>query len=182
MKIDLLELYNLMDEDNVILSYRGDVSSELVTSVLSIVETKMDKMEEPSKVRKKVYNVLVEALQNLYHHIAENPSLSGKEEVSSVIFLIGKGDNDYVICTGNYMENENVSELKARIDKINELNPVELKAFYKEILNNGEMSAKGGGGLGMIDIARKSGHKLEYNFKQVDDQHTFYSLMVKIGD
>ena len=87
MTIKLLDFYNLMDQDDIILSYKGDVSSDLVSSVLQIIESKMDKLEEPSKIRKKVYNVLVETLQNLYHHIAENPGLSGKEEVSSVIFL-----------------------------------------------------------------------------------------------
>ncbi len=182
MKINLLEFYNLMDQDDIILSYKGDVSSELVSSVLQIIESKMDKLEEPSRIRKKVYNVLVETLQNLYHHIAENPSLSGKEEVSSVIFLIGKSDEAYLICTGNYMENDNVEELRHRIDKINNLEADELKDFYKEVLNNGIMSDKGGGGLGMIDIARKSGHKLEYNFKEVDQQHSFYSLLVKISE
>lgn len=171
-----------MDQDDIILSYKGDVSSDLVTSVLSIIESKMDKLDEPFKLRKKVYNVLVETLQNLYHHIAENPSLSGKEEVSSVIFLIGKAEDAYLICTGNYMENENVEELRKRIEKINEFDSEELKVFYKKVLTNGEMSLKGGGGLGLIDIARKSNHKLEYNFKKVDDQHTFYSLLVKIGE
>ena len=34
------------------------------------------------------------------------------------------------------------------------------------------MSKKGGGGLGMIDIARKSGKKLEYRFDNVDDKLT----------
>ena len=57
----------------------------------------------------------------------------------------------------------------------------QLKSYYKEVLNNGEMSAKGGGGLGMIDIARKSGRKLEYRFDPIDDSFSFFSLHVKVA-
>jgi hypothetical protein len=42
------------------------------------------------------------------------------------------------------------------------------------------MSAKGGGGLGFIDIAKKSGQKLEYNIEKVDDTYAFFTLIVKI--
>ena len=80
------------------------------------------------------------------------------------------------------MENEKVNQLKERIIKINDLDTLGLKEYYKKVLNNGIVSDKGGGGLGMIDIARKSGHKLEYNFNKIDDQHTFFSLLVKIGE
>jgi hypothetical protein len=43
------------------------------------------------------------------------------------------------------------------------------------------MSAKGGGGLGMIDIARKSGKKLDYSFINVDKHFSFFSLIVNIA-
>ena len=48
--------------------------------------------------------------------------------------------------------------------------------------NNGMMSEKGGGGLGMIDIARKSGEKLVYNFTPINEITTFFSLAVKIAE
>ena len=56
----------------------------------------------------------------------------------------------------------------------------ELKDYYKQVLNNGEMSLKGGGGLGMIDIARKTGQKLHYNFQNIDNKVSFFSLNIKI--
>ena len=80
----------------------------------------------------------------------------------------------------SYLKNENADLLKSRLEKINSLNEDELKAYYKEVLNNGMMSDKGGGGLGMIDIARKSGQKLAFDFQKVDDEYSFYSLNINI--
>jgi len=130
-------------------------------------------------VKKKVYNVLVECLQNLYHHMDEVDAST--DRARSAIFMIGKFDNKYTIITGNYIRTENVKSLDDRLNEINALNSDQLKEYYKKVLANGEMSAKGGGGLGMIDIARKTGEKLNYNFMPIDDKYSFFSFNIKIS-
>ena len=95
--------------------------------------------------------------------------------------MIRKVDGEYSIMTGNFIANENVELMEGRLDRINAMDKDELKMYYKEVLNNGEMSAKGGGGLGMIDIARKSGKKLEYKFDHIDDEYSFFSLNIKVA-
>ncbi|MFL5754186.1 MAG: SiaB family protein kinase [Bacteroidia bacterium] len=183
MMLDLFDFYDKMERNNILLSFKGDITSELLTSILQIMESKMDNMQEEPKIKKKVYNVLVECLQNLYHHMDEASSDTGigGEKNRSAIFMIGKVDGKYNIITGNYILNENVSGLKKRLDDVNSLTKEELKDYYKQILNNGEMSLKGGGGLGMIDIARKTGEKLGYSFMPIDEKLSFFSLNIKIS-
>lgn len=181
--IDIFDFYDKMERNNILLSFKGNITSELLTSILVIIENKLENLDESPKVKKKVYNVLVECLQNLYHHMDEIPNQEGDTDDSkrSAIFMIGKEDSDYKIITGNYMYSENVEGLKGKMDKVNSLTPEELKAYYKEVLNNGMMSEKGGGGLGMIDIARKSGQKLDYEFLPIDNKYTFFTLNIKIS-
>lgn len=159
------------------------ITSELLTTILSIMETKMESYEEKPKVKKKVFNVLVECLQNLYHHIDKDVEL---EDVitfdKSALLMIAKNTDNYQIMTGNYMETKNVEELKGKLDLVNSMEKDELKAYYKEVLSNGERSKKGTAGLGMIDIARKSGQKLVYHFMEVNDSTSFFSLTVKIAE
>lgn len=180
-KVDIFDIYDKMERNNILLSFKGEVTSDLLTSILQIMENKMEDMQEDVKTRKKVYNVLVECLQNLYHHMDEI-SETEDEKVRSAIFTIGKMDDKYTIITGNYIGNENIQGLKKRIDDVNALTKDELKDYYKRILNNGEMSLKGGGGLGMIDIARKTGEKLEYNFLEIDKKVSFFTLNIKISN
>jgi hypothetical protein len=182
MMLDIFDFYDKMERNNILLSFKGNITSELLTSILQIMESKMENLQEEPKVKKKVYNVLVECLQNLYHHLDDELQNSdGNILPKSAIFMIGKINNQYSIVTGNYILNRNVEFLKNRLNEINQMSKDELKEFYKSILNNGEMSEKGGGGLGMIDIARKSGQKLNFNFVPVDDNSHFFSLNVKIS-
>ncbi len=181
MMLDIYDFYDKMERNNIMLSFKGDITSELLTSILQIMESKLDNLQEEPKIKKKVYNVLVECLQNLYHHMDESNAEMQNEKVRSAIFMIGKIDNQYNIITGNYIKKDNVEGLKKRLDDINLLSKEELKEYYKAVLNNGEMSLKGGGGLGMIDIARKTGEKLNFNFAPVDDKFSFFSLNIKIS-
>lgn len=178
--LDIYDFYDKMERNHIMLSFKGDITSELLTSILQIMESKMDNLQEEPKIKKKVYNVLVECLQNLYHHMEDETPVFN-DRARSAIFMIGKVDGQYNIITGNYIRVENVGLLKGRLDDINALTKEELKDYYKEVLNNGEMSMKGGGGLGMIDIARKTGQKLNYNFMPVDDRYSFFSLNIKIA-
>ncbi len=177
--IDAFNIYDRMEKNNILLSFKGDITSELLTSILQIMENKMDNMQEEPKIKKKVYNVLVECLQNLYHHMDDATDHNGDKN-RSAIFMIGKNNGAYNIITGNYILNENIHGLRQRLDEVNALSKEELKDYYKKMLNNGEMSLKGGGGLGMIDIARKTGEKLDYNFLEIDNKVSFFTLVIKV--
>ncbi len=176
------DFYDKMDRDNILLSFKGDITAELLTSILQIIESKMDNMQEEPKLKKKVYIVLVELLQNLYHHMDDPSMASGSANDASrtAIFMIGKEQQHYNVITGNYIKNDKVTGLKKKMDDINALPPEKLKEHYKMILNNGQMSDKGGGGLGMIDIARRTGKPLFYQFTPINDAYSFFTLNIVI--
>lgn len=185
--IDIHYFYQKMSSGNIVLSFKGHIDAGLLSSILDIMENKLKTISEPSKIQKKVYNVLVECLQNLYHHINESNIFSGKqgkdldELEKSAIFMIGKEEDAYKIFTGNQILSQDVEDLKNKIDNINGLNRKELKMLYQDILNNGQLSAKGGGGLGLVDIARKSGNKLNYSFEKMNEDLSFFTLEIKVS-
>lgn len=181
--LDLYDFYSKLEGHNILLSFKGTITSDLLSSILLIMESKLESAEEAPKVRKKVFNVLVESLQNLYYHIEEKPDDTEEMKVQfrNAMFMIGKKDGMYNIMTGNYIELGTVDTIKEKIDMVNGMSRDELKSFYQEILNDGKMSSKGTAGLGMIDIARKSGQQLGYSFVTVEDGRCFFSLNVQVS-
>jgi hypothetical protein len=183
MSFDVQEYYSKLNGGDVILAFKGSITTDLINNVLEEVETKLEKVDEESKIRKKVYNVLVESLQNLYHHVEELPDeLKTRDKFESKfgILVVAKVHDSYKITTGNFVTSEKIKFLKDRIDKINSLSKDELKDMYKFILNHQKLSAKGGGGLGLVDIARKTGNKLEYTFQHYAEDYYFFNLDVYI--
>jgi hypothetical protein len=184
----IYDLHKTMLARDLILVYEGEFTQEITKSVLAMAERNMDSMGEESSIKRKVFNVMVECLQNIVKHAeesklvtegAEEPASGGKQ--NAAIFMIGKQSDKYIITSGNPIKNDLVEELSERLDKINSLDRDGLKALYKEIIKNTQLSSKGGAGLGFVDMARKSGQKLEYDFQKIDDDHSFFSLQTCIA-
>lgn len=181
MSFFLNECYARMNQGEVIVAYKGSISAEVISNTLSLVESKLEESFEQTGVKKKLYNVLVESLQNLFHHV---DSLTGTNETDSNYgaFVLAKQNQGFRISTGNFVRIDKSAILKEKIDKINSLSKEELKDFYKFVLNNQSFSEKGGGGLGLIDIARKTGNKLEYTFYDYNKDFAFFNLNVFINE
>lgn len=179
MTFDLKEWLNKHSSEHILFLFKGEVTKSLITDSLEAIETKLD--ESASKSKKKIYNVLVEALQNLYHHSSVLPADLGKDEQGKyAVCILSKNSIGYHVITGNFVNKKQKEFLTNHLSKINELDKEELKLLYKDILDNQEFSEKGGGGLGMVDIARKSGSKLDFNFYNYSDNYYFFSLNVNI--
>jgi len=179
--VDVYKLYERMQDNNIMLSFKGEVSFDLVRSVLDILEGRLEKIEDNPKVKKKVFNILVECLQNLGHHVESSSHNTDEEHDNTALLMIWTEETAYRVATGNYIKTENVEKLKSWLDEINSLDDrQELRELHKKILNNKQISEKGGAGLGFIDIARKSGQKLDYSFKPVDEQYSFFSFQISI--
>jgi hypothetical protein len=175
----------LNDQANgdVILFYKGNIDSDVINHVLDTVEDKMVEVNEQSKLRKKVYNVLVESLQNLYHHVDKVPG-DFEDQTSDRYGLlqVKRVEKGYKIVTGNFVRSENIEKLEERIKRINRSSHEEIKELYKFILNHQKISQKGGGGLGLVDIARKTGNKLDYAFKEYNASHSFFYLNILVNE
>jgi hypothetical protein len=168
---------------DVILYYKGNIDSDVINHVLDTVEDKMAQVNEHAKLRKKVYNVLVESLQNLYHHVDKVPEdFDDQSSERYGLLIVKRVDNGYKIVTGNFVRAENIEKLEERIKRINRSSHEEIKELYKFILNHQKISQKGGGGLGLVDIARKTGNRLEYSFKEYNSKHSFFYLNILVND
>jgi hypothetical protein len=183
MSFNVQDYFDELNSGNVVLSFKGSITSDMINNVLDSVESKLTEGDEDPKIRKKMYNVLVESLQNLYHHIDDLPDeFRGEYDNKFGILVIVKENSGYKITTGNFIASDKIKYLKDKIDKINSLSREELKDMYKFILNHQKLSSKGGGGLGLVDIARKTGNKLSYMFQNFNNDYYFFNLDIKISE
>lgn len=176
------EFMDAMSDGEILQSFEGEVTEPVLSEILKESEERLENEEENFKKRRKVYNILVEALQNLYHHTDaySKEVLDNGDQKKTARFIVARKNSEYNILAANYVIKDNVPPLKARLDKINGLDKEGLRELYKEVLDNGQYSVHGGGGLGMIDIARKSGNPLDYEFTDVNRDYGLFVLKIKV--
>lgn len=179
---DTYDYYKQLENQDVLLFFKGKLTEGLLTAVLHILEEKMDELNINSQLKKRTFNVIVESFQNLYHHIEHH-----KGEVSSspfrkpILIVVRSEDGGFQIHTGNHIPNDKKENIKQRIDFINQSNSDDLKELYRANLQNNVLSEKGTAGLGLIDMARKSRNKLDYKFIPIDNESSFFCLNIMVN-
>ena len=81
----------------------------------------------------------------------------------------------------NSILNHKVSLLKNKLDKVNSLDKEGLKDLYKNTILSGNVSPKGGAGLGIINIAKVSENKIRYSFTPINEKYSYFMLNVLIS-
>lgn len=178
----ITEQYSHLLAREIIIAYDGDVTHQIMKAFTSLIEEKLENEQEDESIIRKLYHILVECLQNINRH-AEGLFEQGEESdfPGRGALLVSRTRQYYRIITANIIQKARVPELKAFLEKINDLSHEELIEMYKEKLMDGKLSAKGGAGLGFIDIKRKAANKLEFLFIENDDETSFFLFNVKIS-
>jgi len=172
-------LYTDMIKNKINYGYRGYFTREVSDGLIEFAQGIFDQSNVTTKIKKRVVFILVECVQNITRHQELPEEVSGE---SDGIFLIQSLDEMYNISQGNMIRNDQMITLKEKLDRINTMNQEELKMQYKSILAEASISEKGGAGLGLIEIARRSGNKIRYKFEPVDDDFSFFFMDTLISD
>lgn len=178
--LNVYEYFKKMQDEHVILYFKGEITNNLLTSILQLLDDRLERKNEDLKIRRRVFSILLECLQNIYNYQQFQKFTPEEEIFQAATLMIRRTADAYYIMTGNYMYNERVEKLEKKIKKVNGMNSDELKEFYKEVINEQKHTDTGGAGLGLIDMARKSGEKIGYSFDEISEKHCFYSLQVKV--
>ena len=182
--MDLLRRYKNIYDTNIILMYKGEVTFDLITSIIETLEERIGELEKDRIIKKKFYGTATECIQNLYHHmdeVSDESNLISTYDSKSGLLLVTARKRFYNIMTGNFIPNEKIPDIQAKLDKINTLEKEDLKKLYKEILYNGEFSDKGTAGLGFVEIARKTGQKLSYEFHKVNEEYSYFTFQIRVS-
>ena len=176
----ILDFYKYMREYEISLVYEGEITQPIIKAFLSLTETKMMQQEEPGAVQRKVFHVMVECLQNVSKY-SESSVEQNYLYAGMGVFIVTRSAKEYCITTGNAVETNKINELKNTLDYINSMDKDALNEMYKKQIKEGQLHEKGGAGLGFIDIKRKTGNNLSYEFMPIDDDFTFYVLTSSVS-
>jgi hypothetical protein len=167
--------FNRFKDDHFCLAYMGEFDDELTES---LIRTNESSVQEPQKFKKRLSFLIAECFQNIIRH-ADKPEILTQTNNKPKIFALRNIGNSHYISSTNLIENTKKEELEEKLNSINTLTAEKLKQIYLEALVNNEISAKGGGGLGLIEMARKSGSPLKFAFEFVNYFYSVFYIQVR---
>lgn len=163
------------DAGGVLLTYTGNLDSAVTEALLILAERSVLTTGGTRKQSRRIGNVLIEALQNVIRHGWIDAD--GENQLFLTLELTPLG---YQIHTGNLVDFEMAAELRERIAHVNGMTHDELRKAYVETLCQGELSMRGGAGLGLISMAKKAEGALNYQFEEHGNQLFLFTLGVLV--
>jgi len=173
------EFHITMSIQKILLAYEGKITHDVIIAFTQLAEENINLEFDDESIQQKVYHVMVECLQNICKH-AYDENTGNPAAIGQGIFMVGLSEKDYNVTTGNAITNADVEKLKSSIDNINAAGKDELKALYRKKMFESRLTDEGNAGLGLIDMARKTGEKIEYYFRKINDKTSFFLLNIKI--
>ena len=165
-----------------LLNYQGKVEYETINFLLSQADSQMDRVGINRRLKKRTYHIIAEFLENIQKHadFMVKHKLS-ESNMTKSRFTFQQNQNDLILTTGNVIFNKNVRKFQEKLDRLNSMDPDSIKRLHSFCIANGELSEKGGAGLGFIEVVMESGSQISYNFKPLDDKISYCILQVKIA-
>ncbi|MEQ8909622.1 MAG: SiaB family protein kinase [Vicingaceae bacterium] len=153
--------------------YAGDFSDEHTEVFIELNNLQFSAHDEIKLSQRKAAFLIAECFQNIirYHDPSHRDSY----------FHVNHKDGLFKIISGNRIDNRHIPTLQSQLEQLNKLTAEELKEVYRKVLMNGETTTKGGAGLGLIEMARKTKNKLSFSFSAIDKNtsYFYFSLHLK---
>lgn len=167
-----------VSKEKMLFEHNGAVTKADLLNILPKMEEIMESQSGKKLTKRKVINIAIESLQNIQIH----SSNFVKENNYMPFFGLIKANGHFEVVMGNLVGNSERVYLEDKIVKLNSLDEDEVKYLYNIIMRQtfAKFTEKGGAGLGLIDMKKKSGQPLVYDFLPVDEKLSYFRLKVVI--
>src|SRR5436190_15991860 len=119
--LNVYELFSAMREQEIILIYQGLFDQQMIKTVMTMTEMKMGRDHVTENTRKKVFNIMIECLQNICKH-----QFSRNGSYQNPFLVISRNSEHYHVVTGNIIHNSKIEWVQNKIDHINTLDKDQL--------------------------------------------------------
>lgn len=177
---DVFEFYQYMEEHNIIISFKGEISQELLISIGDLLKEKLSQKETKQQVVKKLFFIFIELGQNIYRYSSEHNLIKEKDIGIGVLF-IKESETHFNVFAGNVVSSGEAAEIMEQCTVINRMTPEELKLYYKEQMKQPREAGKVGAGVGLISIVRKANNPIQVNTRVMNEKETFLVLSVEVN-
>ncbi len=155
--------------------YTGEIRHKLLNSLADTVFALLMDAKLPPQVCRRVYSASVEMLQNVVIH-GEKAPLGAKPRFA--LYAMDYDEERVQVLTANIIRSSDVPALRAKIDELNApgMTIDRKRAKYQIQLNEGALSEKGGAGLGIIEVAKKTDIPIEYRFIPMQGDYAYFLM------
>ncbi len=170
-----LDIFNIMFENFIVASYVGPIDGDILTLLGENIEQTLWQNET---TRRKFFKIFIELSQNIALYSEDRIVIKDKEYGQGT-FIISDYGEYFLFSAGNLVSEKAANDLEKRCNEINTLDRIGLRSLRRMYRKTG--NEKGGGNIGLVQVALLSKNPLEYKFYSTEmPQKKFFLVSVRI--
>lgn len=173
-------LYASLGDDLLSLIYSGNFPDDLSARLIQLAEQAVAQEDGRRTERTRLAFIMVEAYQNIIRHRAHLPAELANGPGRSM-FMLRSGTMAHHVTAIDPIRADEAGKLHGLLTQVEGKDRAQLKEMFLGALQHGRISERGGAGLGIIEMARRSGNRLVHGFAPIDAMHARFTLMATLG-
>lgn len=178
-EFNLIEYYHRFNNDDLTLAYYGSFKDSIVEKIVDLSESFLEK-NQLGGLKKRAVFLVAECFQNVARHATDSKIKNDEGKLENAFFMRVQ-DKLLYIASANPIKNDKIDFLTEKIEYLNKLSKEDLSQLYKSVLVEGNYTDKGGASLGLIEMARKTGDKLNFHFEPYSKDYSIFYIMLSFG-
>ncbi|MBK9175225.1 MAG: hypothetical protein IPM46_02575 [Flavobacteriales bacterium] len=173
-------LFSLLEADRSTVLYSGRFHDGHSAGLIAIGESLSAAAGRDKAHRQRLSFIMVEAYQNILRHRADLPAAVLQGEGRSLFALrVGEASDEVIAMDAVTMAD--VEAMEPMLRQIGRSDIAQLKNLFLARLRDGSRTARGGAGLGLIEMARRSAKGLHTAWLPLDEAHRLFVLQMMVG-
>ena len=140
------------------------------------LKQKMAERDTDAADVRRAFSIFIEQVQNVIRYSEQRGDGATTGGPGSGLIMVGLDADRYFIVCGNFVQQDKVERLRARLDHLATLDRDSIRQFYREKLREPPEEGSLGATIGLIEIARRSSQPIEYDFSPSDASSSFFCL------
>lgn len=182
----MMDYHSRLDPQSAVLYYKGPFDKDILANISLQLRRRFT---DNPRMSAKLFSIFIELAQNIAYYSEESNFFYDEEIKKDIKYsneerknngvgtvVIHNNDTEVILSAGNLVPSEKVKEIIAKCEEINSLSTEELRALKKEVRSIDRTQEQKGGNIGLIQVALKSEHPLQVEFKEVDDKNSYFII------
>lgn len=165
-------LFSLLGGARHALLYAGGFHDAHAASLIALGEAFADDAADGRALRQRLAFVMVEAYQNIVRHRAPG---------APAFFAALSGGARHRVFTANAIAASEAAALDEALQQLERSEEAQLKQLFLARLRSERRTERGGAGLGLIEMARRSGQPLRHRLLPLDAERRLFAMAVGLG-
>jgi hypothetical protein len=167
----LLNEVTQLDEQDFLFVLNSPFTGDIIADSIRIIEKNVRLAGYTQQVVTRVKMISIEILQNVQKHQVVTPGYNP-------YFVISSHASELRIYSGNVVTDEVKIKIGERLQVYQSIEPSVMKTFYMESLKNTQVNHHSNASIGLLDIVYRANQNINYHFKPIENNLSFFGLAV----